>query len=354
MGMLKNFKLGSRMVGRGERPFYIAEMSGNHNQSLEKALAIVDAAAKSGCDALKIQTYTADTMTLPLCKNEFLIEDKDSLWAGKTLYELYQEASTPYEWHAPIKKRCEEHGVSFFSTPFDLTAVDFLEDLGVDYYKIASFENTDKQLIEYTAKTKKPLIISTGMASVSELSEMVSWVEGSGGNELVLLKCTSAYPALPSDAHLATIPHMRDMLNIPVGLSDHTLGIGVAVASTVLGAAVIEKHFTLDRSEGGVDSAFSLEPQEFSSMVTECNRAFEALGEIRYKRGTQEQSSTRFKRSLYVAEDVSEGETFDSKNIRSIRPGLGLAPKHFDDFLGKKASRSISKGTPLSWDMMNL
>ena len=339
-------------IGSQHDPFIIAEMSGNHNQSLDRAFAIVDAAAASGAHALKIQTYTPDTMTLNISENEFFISDPKSLWKGKNLYELYAEAMTPWEWHQPIKERCEKHGMLFFSTPFDFTAVDYLEKLNVDFYKIASFENTDLPLIRRVAKTGKPIIISTGMASVSELAEMVEAARSAGCKDLILLKCTSAYPATPKDANLNTIPNLRELFNIQVGLSDHTMGVGVALASVALGATVIEKHFTLDRSEGGVDSAFSMEPSEFKLLVEESQKAWEALGNVSYERGESETKSLVFRRTLYIAEDVKAGEILTEKNLRAVRPGLGIAPKYIDSFLGKRVVRDYKKGTPVNWDII--
>lgn len=350
--MNKEIKIGKFTIGPNHPPFIIAEMSGNHNQSLERALAIVDAAAATGAQALKIQTYTPDTMTLDISENEFFISDSNSLWKGKSLYELYREAMTPWEWHAPIKEQCEKHGMLFFSTPFDTTAVDYLEKLNVDFYKIASFENTDLPLIRRVAKTGKPVIISTGMANVAEIAEMVQAAREAGCKDLILLKCTSAYPATPKDANLNTIPNMRDLLNVQVGLSDHTMGIGVAIASVALGATVIEKHFTLDRSEGGVDSAFSMEPAEFKLLVEESRKAWEALGCVSYERGESETKSMVFRRTLYISEDVKAGEVLTVKSLRAVRPGKGLPPKYMDHFLGKKVARDYKKGTPVSWDIL--
>lgn len=350
--MRREIKIGKHKIGLDHPPFVIAEMSGNHNQSLERALAIVDAAAKTGAQALKIQTYTPDTMTLNLSENEFLIKDTKSLWSGKNLYELYAEAMTPWDWHQPIKERCEKHGMLFFSTPFDFTAVDFLEKLNVDFYKIASFENTDLPLIKKVAQTGKPMIISTGMASVAELAETVETAKSAGCRDLILLKCTSAYPATPKDANLLTIPNMRDLFGLEVGLSDHTMGVGVSIASVALGATVIEKHFTLDRSEGGVDSAFSMEPVEFKLLVEESKKAWESLGRVCYERGETETKSLMFRRSLYICEDIKAGTVLTEKNLRAIRPGLGLPPKHYEQLLGKKVSHDVKKGTAVSWDLL--
>ena len=334
------------------RPFIIAEMSGNHNQSLERALEIVDAAAAAGVDALKIQTYTADTMTLDLDTGEFFIADKDSLWTGESLYHLYEKAHTPWEWHKPIFDRCREHGIIGFSTPFDDSAVDFLEELGVPCYKIASFENVDLPLIKKAARTGKPMIVSTGMTNLAELEELVTTARENGCTDLTLLKCTSSYPATPEGTNLMTIPHMRELFGCKVGLSDHTLGIGAAVASVALGADVIEKHFTLSRAEGGVDSAFSLEPREMVRLVRECETAALALGTVSYAMQTQEKKSLQFRRSLYIAEDMKAGDVLTAQNMRRIRPGFGLAPKYYDALLGRKVKRDVKRGTPLAWDLV--
>jgi len=333
-------------------PFVIAEMSGNHNQSLERALQIVDAAAAAGVDALKIQTYTADTMTLDSNSGDFSVTDSSSLWAGKSLYQLYQEAFTPWEWHDPIFKRCKERGIVGFSTPFDETAVDFLEKLEVPFYKIASFENTDIPLIRKVAATGKPMIISTGMASIAELDETVQTAREFGSPEIVLLKCTSAYPAPPSEANLATIPHLQELFQVPVGISDHTLGIGVSLAAVALGACVIEKHFTLCRAEGGVDSAFSMEPAEMMLLVEESRKASAAIGKVWYGVSEKELESRKFRRSLYVVNDMKKGDAFCVDNTRAIRPGFGLSPKQLDVILGRKCSRDIARGTALSWELV--
>lgn len=334
------------------KPFIVAEMSGNHNQSLERALAIVDAAADAGVDALKLQTYTADTMTIDKRDGEFFIADKNSLWQGESLYELYQKAYTPWEWHEPIFKKCHDRGIICFSTPFDFTAVDFLEKLGNPIYKIASFENGDIPLIRKIAQTKKPIVASTGMATLAELDELVRTARENGCADLTLLKCTSSYPASPVGTNIRTIPHMRQLFDCHAGLSDHTLGIGAAVASIALGAEVIEKHFTLSRAEGGVDAAFSLEPQEMAQLVRECKTAWEALGEVSYGVTEQEKKSLQFRRSLYIVEDMKAGDTITEKNMRSIRPGLGLAPRYYDVVMGKKVRKDIKAGTPVSWDMI--
>jgi N-acetylneuraminate synthase len=345
----RRLTIGGRAVGRAAPPFVIAEMSGNHNQSLERALAIVEAAAKAGAHALKIQTYTADTMTLDLDEGEFSISDQASLWKGKSLYKLYQEAHTPWEWHKPIFERARKLGMIPFSTPFDETAVDFLEGLGAPCYKIASFENTDIPLVRKVASTGKPMIVSTGMATVAELDETVRAAREAGCRDLVLLKCTSTYPASPENTNIQTIPHMRELFGCEVGLSDHTMGVGVAVASVALGATVVEKHFTLRRADGGVDSTFSLEPEEMARLVEETDRAWRALGSVAYGATEAERPSLAFRRSLYAVKDIEAGETLTRDNVRAIRPGHGLPPKYLETVLGLRARRRIRRGTPLSW-----
>ena len=344
--------IAGRAIGRGHAPFVIAEMSGNHNQSLDRALAIVDAAAEAGAHALKIQTYTPDTMTLDLNEREFHIADPGSLWTGRSLYDLYGEAYTPWEWHAPILERAKARGIIAFSTPFDDTAVDFLERLEVPCYKIASFENTDLPLIRRVAATDKPLIISTGMATVGELDETVRAARTAGCTELVLLKCTSTYPASPANTHILTIPHLRELFNCEVGLSDHTAGVGVSVASVALGATVIERHFTLDRSDGGVDSAFSLEPREMSQLVAESERAWRALGQVTYGASEAEKKSIQFRRSLYIVKDLKAGDLLTRDNVRAIRPGWGLPTRHLEDLMGRAVAKDVARGTALAWDLL--
>lgn len=344
--------ISNRKIGADFPPFVIAEMSGNHNQSLSRALEIVEAAAESGAHAIKIQTYTPDTMTLDLDEREFRISDPNSLWAGASLYKLYGEAYTPWKWHKPIFDRAEQLGMIAFSTPFDDTSVDFLESLNVPCYKIASFENTDLPLIRRVAATGKPLIISTGMANLAELDETVRAAREAGCKQLVLLKCTSTYPASPENTNILTIPHMREMFKCQVGLSDHTMGTGVSVASVAVGATVIEKHFTLSRADGGVDSTFSMEPEEMRQLVVETERAWQALGSVNYGPTEAEKKSIQFRRSLYVVRDMQIGEVLTRENIRAIRPGLGLPPKYFEIVLGKKVARNISAGTAISWDMI--
>ncbi len=350
--MRGEIKIADRLIGRDHPPFVIAEMSGNHNQSLERALEIVEAAARTGAHALKIQTYTPDTMTLDLDEREFHISDPKSLWAGTSLYKLYGEAYTPWEWHAPIFKRARELGIIAFSTPFDDTAVDFLESLDVPCYKIASFENTDLPLIRRVAATGKPLIISTGMATVAELDETVRAAREAGCKDLILLKCTSTYPATAENTNILTIPHLRELFGCEVGLSDHTMGVGVSVASVALGATVVEKHFTLNRADGGVDSAFSMEPSEMTQLVKETGSAWQALGQVSYGPTSAEKKSLQYRRSLYVVQDIKAGEVLTLENLRAIRPGLGLPPKYLHQVLGKKVSRNIPKGYAFSLDMI--
>jgi pseudaminic acid synthase len=333
------------------RPFIIAEMSGNHNGSLDRALEIVDAAAQNGADAIKLQTYTADTMTLDSDLPNFKIQDESSLWAGRTLYDLYEEAHTPWEWHEPIFSRAKELGLLAFSTPFDSSAVDFLGLLGVEVFKIASFENTDLPLIRKAASTGKPLIISTGLASVGEISEAVSTARSAGCKDLILMKTTSSYPASPQNTNLKTIPHMRELFSCDVGLSDHTLGVGIAIASVSLGVGVIEKHLTLNRQDGGVDSAFSLIPSELKSLVEETERAWAGQGHPKYGPTEAELRSFVFRRSLYVTEDLQEGELLSERNVRALRPGYGLPTKFLECVLGKRVNRRVTRGTEVSWDL---
>ncbi len=349
---MKEITIQNYTISPNHPPFIVAEMSGNHNQSLDRALAIVSAAAQAGVQGLKLQTYTADTMTLDITEREFFIDDPNSLWYGNSLYNLYQKAYTPWEWHEPIFNKCQELGIVGFSTPFDETAVDFLESLNVPCYKIASFENTDLPLIKKVASTKKPMIISTGMATVAELAETVTNTREAGCEDLILLKCTSTYPASPENTNILTIPHLKDLFNVQVGLSDHTMGIGVSVASVALGATFIEKHFTLDRADGGVDSAFSMETEEMRQLVTETNRAWQSLGKINYGVTSAEKKSLIYRRSLYISEDLKIGDILTEKNLRRIRPGNGLPPKYYELLLGKIVKQDIRKGTPMSWDLV--
>lgn len=344
--------INKRKIGAGHPPFIIAEMSGNHNHSLQRALEIVEAAAKTGVHALKIQTYTPDTMTLDLDEREFHISDSGSLWAGTSLYKLYGQAYTPWEWHKPIFERARELGIIAFSTPFDDTAVDLLESLEVPCYKVASFENTDLPLIRRVAATGKPLIISTGMASIAELDDTVRAARDAGCKDLILLKCTSTYPATAGNTNILTIPHMRELFGCEVGLSDHTMGVGVSVASVALGATVIEKHFTLNRADGGVDSTFSMEPAEMAQLVLEIERAWQALGQVSYGATEAEKKSLVFRRSLYVVQDLKAGKVLTKDNVRAIRPGLGIPTKYLEIVLGKSVSRDIMRGTALGWELI--
>jgi pseudaminic acid synthase len=341
-------KISNTEISRNHKPFIIAEMSGNHNHSIERAFEIVDAAAEAGAHALKLQTYTADTITIDKSDGEFYISDPKSLWKGESLYNLYKQAHTPWEWHNPIMDRCKEKGIICFSSPFDSTAVDFLESLDVPAYKIASFENIDIPLIRKVASTRKPIIVSTGMANVQEIAEAVDTIRSMGNNQIVLLKCTSTYPATPDTTNILTIPHMRELFGCEIGLSDHTMGIGVSVASVALGATVIEKHFTLQRADGGVDSTFSMEPEEMKALVNETENAWQALGKISYGPTEKEKVSLVFRRSLYVVEDMKAWDVITEKNVRSIRPGYGLPPKYIDVVVGKKVNRDVKRGTGLS------
>lgn len=349
---MTEIKIGNRLVSPLHTPFIIAEMSGNHGQSLDKAMALVDAAAAAGAHALKLQTYTPDTITLDVHEREFFIADKNSLWQGNSLYNLYKVAMTPWEWHKPIFDYANSKGMLAFSSPFDLTAVEFLETLNVPCYKIASFENIDHGLLAAVAKTGKPVIMSTGMATQAELAESVEVLRDNGCKDLILLKCTSNYPARPVDANLLTIPHLAQLFNCQVGLSDHTPGVGVSVAAVALGATVIEKHFVLDRNGGEVDAEFSLEPHELKMLVEETARAHDALGTVHYGCTEKEIASRVHRRSLYIAKDMKAGDMFTTENLRSVRPGLGLAPKYLPQFLGRKVKQDVTMGTPLSWELI--
>lgn len=342
--------IGGRLVGEQAKPFIIAELSGNHQRSFAVAIKMIEAAAASGADAIKLQTYTADSMTLNLSEGEFVIAEKESLWHGRTLHSLYQEAATPYEWHEKLFAKAKALGMLAFSSPFDEDAVDFLESLNVPCYKIASFENTDLPLIRKVAATGKPVIVSTGMASLSEIDELVATVKKAGGKNLILLKCTSTYPAPPGDCNLMTIPHMRQTFGCPVGLSDHTQGVGTALAAIALGASVVEKHFVLSRSDGGVDAAFSMEPEEMKQLVQEADSVYQALGAVCYGDTVSDKIAKVYRRSLYVVRDIAAGDIVTKNNVRPIRPGYGLAPKYWDCVLGKTVRSDISKGTPLSWE----
>jgi len=350
--MTEHIRIGSRPVGPGHPVYIVAEMSGNHGRSIEKAMEIVRAAKDAGADAIKLQTYTPDTLTID-CDRECFRVGPGTIWEGRTLYELYGEAYTPWDWQPKLKALADDLGLDLFSTPFDATAVEFLEEMSVPAHKIASFELVDLELIRRAAATGKPLLMSTGMATLEEIREAVDAASEAGANELALLKCTSGYPADPEEMNLRTIPHLAETFGVPVGLSDHTLGSAVAVAAVSLGACMVEKHFCLSRDDGGPDSAFSMEPAEFKAMVEAIRIAEKALGGVDYKVQEHEAGSRVFRRSLFVVEDMRKGDVFTDKTVRSIRPGSGLPPKHISDVLGKHAAADIERGTPLSWDLVS-
>lgn len=343
-------KIAERCIGADHEPFVIAEMSGNHNQSLERALKIVDAAVEAGAHAIKLQTASPDGLTLDVDSPDFQITEKDSLWYGKNLYQLYREAVTPWEWHEPIFEHCRQRGIIAFSSPFELKAVDFLESLNVPCYKIASFELIDTQLVRRVAQTGKPMIMSTGMATLSEIESAVKTARAESNDQIILLKCTSTYPARPTNTNLLTIPHLRAAFGTQVGLSDHTMGVGVPCAAVAMGATVIEKHLTLARADGGVDSAFSLEPHELKLLVEETERAWQSVGEVRYGGSDDEQASLKYRRSIYISRDVKAGEQLTAENIRIVRPGFGLAPKYYDLLIGRRVNKDLTKGTAMSWE----
>ena len=344
--------LGKLKINKNRPPIIVAELSGNHDGSLDKALKIVDAVAKSGADAIKLQTYTPDGMTLNLKKKEFVIKDSNSPWNGFSLYDLYKKAMTPWGWHKPIIEHAKKRGLVCFSSPFDDKAVDFLEKLNVPAYKIASFENVDLPLIRKVSSKKKPIIISTGMASFKEIKEAYNAAKTAGCPDIALLKCTSSYPSSPSESNLNTIPELRKKFKCEVGLSDHSKGISIALSSISFGATIIEKHVTLKRSDRGIDSKFSLEPKELSQLVKESKKVYDSLGTIHYGPTTSEKKSIKFRRSIYVVKDIEVGDKITFSNIRSIRPGLGLAPRNFNKIIGKKFKRRIKRGTPLSWKLI--
>jgi len=343
-------KIKDRLIGENHPPYIIAELSANHNGSLERALKTIKMAKSMGADAVKFQTYTPDTLTIDSDKEDFRI--KGGLWDGFTLYELYKSAFTPFEWHEEMFNYAQSVGITCFSTAFDESAVDLLEDLNTPAYKVASFEIIDLPLIQYIASTKKPMIISTGMANKEEIQEAVDVARENGNNELILLHCISGYPTPVEQSNLMTIPDMRNCFSLPVGLSDHTLGIEVSIASIALGASVIEKHVTLDASDKGPDSEFSLEPDELNSLCIKCKSAWEALGSAGYERKPVEKDNIKFRRSIYVVRDIDSGEVLTKENIRRIRPGYGLPPKYFNELIGKRVKSRIEKGTPLDWDML--
>jgi len=344
--------IGKYKISKEDKPFIVAEMSGNHNKSLDRAIKIVEAAAESGAHMLKLQTYTADTLTINSKNSDFLISDSKSLWKGKTLYDLYKEAYTPWEWHEKIFKRCNELSMLCFSTPFDETAVDFLEKLNVPAYKIASFENIHLPLIKKVAQTGKPVIISTGLAIETEIEEAVEALKIGGCKQFCLLKCTSAYPASPENSNILTIPDLRKKFNCEVGLSDHTLGIGVALAAISHGATIIEKHFTLDRNDGGVDSSFSIEPNDMKILIKESVRTWQSLGNISYGPTDPEKGGLKLRRSIYIVKNIESGQKLTKENLRIIRPGKGLAPKYYEELLGRKVNKNLEQGTALTWNML--
>ncbi|MDB9760426.1 pseudaminic acid synthase [Pelagibacteraceae bacterium] len=346
-------KIGKYTVSQKNAPIIIAEMSGNHNKSLNRALKLVEFAAKAGAHMLKLQTYTADTLTIKSGNDDFLIKSKESLWKGRTLYDLYEDAYTPWEWHEKIIKKCNEHGIICFSTPFDETAVDFLEKLDVPAYKIASFENVHLPLIRKVARTGKPVIISTGLASIEEIEDAVKTLREEKCQEFALLKCTSAYPALPENSNILTIPDLRDKFKCEVGLSDHTIGIGSALAAISHGATIIEKHFTMDKKDGGVDSSFSIDPNELKLLVKESKKVWQSLGQVQYGPTDSEKPSLQFRRSIYVVEDIKKDGKLTNKNLRIIRPGKGLLPKHYENLIGRKVNRELKKGTPIKWEFLS-
>jgi N-acetylneuraminate synthase len=349
--MPAEIEIRGRQIGKGQPIYLVAEISGNHNQSFDEAVRLVNAAKGSGADAVKLQTYTPDTLTINSDKEYFRVGG-GTLWDGRNLYELYGEAYTPWDWQPKLKAVADDLGLHLFSTPFDHTSVEFLEKMNVPAYKIASFEIVDLPLIRLVAQTGKPIIMSTGMATLSEIEEAVGAIREAGNNQLALLKCTSGYPALPEEMNLRTIPHLADAFDVPAGLSDHTLGIGVAVAAMALGACIVEKHFTLSRSIPGPDSAFSLEPDEFKAMVEAIRTVEKALGQVQYGVSENEAKSRVFRRSLFVVKDTAAGEIFSEDNVRSIRPGHGLAPKYLNDVLGRQAALDIKCGTPLVWNLI--
>lgn len=349
---MREVRIGKHTIGANHRPFVIAEMSGNHNGDLDRALAIVDEVARSGAQALKLQTYRADTITIDVDAPAFRISADHALWGGENLYSLYEKAHTPWEWHAPIFERAAQQGLTVFSSPFDPTAIELLESLGAPAYKIASAEVVDLPLIELAAKTGKPLIISTGMANVAEIHAAVETARRAGNDQLIVLGCTASYPADPADSNLRGIPLIRDTFDVVPGLSDHTMGIGVPVAAVALGACAIEKHVTLKRADGGVDSEFSLEPVELAALVTETERAWQALGAARIGPKDSEREVARVRRSLWVVEDVAEGDEVTAANVRSIRPAGGLAPAALSTVLGRTFRQAASRGTPLTWDLV--
>lgn len=333
-------------------PLIVAELSGNHNRSLDRALRLIDAAADCGVDAIKLQTYTPDTITLDVARDEFVVNNPQSVWHGRTLHDLYAEAHTPWQWHRPMIEHAVRRGLAWFSSPFDFTAVDFLAELGAPCFKIASPELVDLPLIRHAARTGRPLVMSTGMAALAEIGEAVAAARAAGASEVVLLKCTTDYPASPKNSNLRTMPDLARQFGCPSGVSDHTLGLGVAVAATALGAVLIEKHLTLARADGGPDAHFSLEPAEMKALVAECRAAWDSLGAVTYGPAEPERAYVRGRRSLYIAEDVRAGEPLTPRNLRSVRPGFGLPPKHYDELLGRTLKQAAPRGTPMRFDLL--
>jgi len=348
--MNQTVSIGDRVIGPGHPPYIICELSGNHNGSLDRALEMIDAAAATGCDAIKIQTYTPDSLTIDCAADDFRING--GLWGGRTLYDLYQESHTPFSWHEALFDRAHERGVTIFSTPFDEHGADLLADLDAPAYKIASFEVVDLALIEYVARKKKPMIISTGLAGLADIERAVTTARDNGCKEIILLHCISSYPAPSEQSNLRTIPHLAEAFGVNVGLSDHTMGTAVSVAAVALGACVIEKHFTLARSDGGPDSEFSLEPTEFQNLCEDTRAAWTALGHVNYNAAPTEVDNLVFRRSLYATQDIPAGEELTTENVRAIRPGFGLAPHFIDLVIGRKATNGILRGTPLHWNLL--
>ena len=347
--MFNPMNIAGRHIGPGFPPYVIAEMSANHNGKLETALRIIEEAKKAGADAVKLQTYTADTITLNCDSEDFCIHG--GLWDGRSLYELYQEAHTPWDWHAPLFEHARKLGITIFSTPFDNTAVDLLEKLDAPAYKIASFEAVDLPLIKYVARTGKPMIISTGMADAEEIQEAIDAARAGGCKELALLHCVSGYPAPAADYNLRTIPDMIQRFDLVTGLSDHTMDNATAIAGIALGASIIEKHFTLDRSGGGPDDSFSLEPAELATLCKGARTAWEAMGQVDYGRKSSEQENVKFRRSLYVVKDIRAGDVITAEDVKSVRPGFGLAPRYLEQVLGKAVKQDVKRGTALTWDV---
>ena len=345
-------KISNRIIGLHSKPFIVAEMSGNHNQSFQRAINIIELAAKSGADAIKLQTYTADTITLKEHKNEFVINDKNSIWYGRNLYELYQEAHTPWEWHEPLMKKAKQLGLICFSSPFDETAVEFLEEINCPAYKIASPEIIHLPLIEKVVSTGKPIIVSTGMASLEELDEVINYIVNNGVSDFAILKCTSNYPASPSDSNLITIPNLRKIYDCEIGFSDHTLGLGASLAAIGLGATIIEKHFTLNRLDGGVDSSFSLNPTEMEQLVNESENAWLSVGNIQFGPCKSEVETIKQRRSIYIAKNIKKGEIITERHLKIIRPGFGIKPKYYKTIKGMTIKRDVEKGTAFAWEFL--